>query len=402
MLTTGESIADIVFRLEWKSALAAHTQVQYAKKVNFWRDCFPDKLYQDLIGKAAHAVVQRRFAPGEFLPLPDEKKIFDIAPSQFGQKTHGKQLTARRGRFYPKGILAGIPNVFSENIEPFRVLEAEETHIRVDFNHPLAGKPILVGADILKIHPTKDERGGSCTDWTEILTREAGMQAGWQTESTDFFSNNPFERMDEKTDRLFYQLPRFVSHMDDCAKKTVMDVYGQYLKPGMGVLDLMASWESHLPADLSFSKVTGLGLNHSELSENPVLSNHLVHDLNKRPALPFGDDTYDAVVCTASVEYLTQPFKVFQEVCRVLKPEGVFALTFSNRWFPPKAISIWTRLHEFERMGLVTAYFLEAGGFDTIETFSSSGFPRPQTDPYYGQYVWSDPVYAVTGRKCRA
>ncbi len=401
MLTNGESIADIVFRIEWKSALAAHTQVQYAEKVNFWRDCFPDKLYDDLIGKAAHDVVQRSFAPGEFLPLPDGKKIFDIAPSQFGQTKQGKHAIARRGRFYPKGILTGIPNVFSENIEPFRVLETKEAYIRVDFNHPLAGKAILLNAEILQIHPTKYERGGICADWTENLTRGAGMQAGWQTDPTDFFSDNPFERTDEKTDRLFYQSPRFVSHLDDYAKKTVTDFYGRYLKTNMRVLDLMASWESHLPPDLSFFQVTGLGLNHIELSENPVLASHVVHDLNKCPSLPFGEGAFDAVVCTASVEYLTQPFKVFQEVCRVLKSEGVFALTFSNRWFPPKAVSIWTCLHEFERMALVTAYFLEAGGFDTIETFSSSGFPRPETDPYYGQYLFSDPVYAVTGRKCR-
>ncbi len=401
MRITGESIADIVFRLEWKSTLAAHTQVQYAKKVNFWRDCFPNQFYDDLIGKPVHAFVQRRFLPGEFLPLPDEKNIFNIVPSQFKQSPQGNNVTARKGRFYPKGILTGISNVFSENIEPFRVLETSDTHIRVDFNHPLAGKAILLSAEILKIHPTKDERGGSCADWTGILTNGAGMQAGWNTDATDFFSDRPFERADENTDCIFYQSPRFVSHMDDYAKQTVTNFYGQYLKTGMRILDLMASWESHLPSDLAFDEVTGLGLNQSELSKNPVLSSNVVHDLNANPALPFESDAYDAVVCTASVEYLIQPFKVFQEVHRVLKPKGVFVVTFSNRWFPPKAINIWTCLHEFERMGLVTSYFLETGGFDSIGTFSSSGFPRPKTDPYYGEYLMSDPVFAVTGQKCQ-
>ncbi len=359
---TGESIADIVFRLEWKSALAAHTQVHYAKKVNFWRDCFPNQFYDDLIGKPAHTIVQRRFAAGEFLPLPDEKKIFDIAPSQFGHPTQGKGVTARRGRFYPKGILTGIPNVFSENIEPFRVLAANDTHIRVDFNHPLAGKAILLSAEILQIHPTKDERGGSCADWADTLTRGAGMQAGWHNHPTDFFSDRPFERADENTDCIFYQSPRFVSHMDDYAKHTVTEFYGQYLKAGMQVLDLMASWESHLPPDLPFAQVTGLGLNQSELSKNTVLSSHVVHDLNQSPSLPFEDNTYDAVVCTASVEYLTQPFKVFQEVCRILKPQGVFAVTFSNRWFPPKAINIWTHLHAYNGHGPPLVYRIPGVG----------------------------------------
>ncbi len=78
---------------------------------------------------------------------------------------------------------------------------------------------------------------------------------------------------------------------------------------------------------------------------------------------------------------------------------GAFAVTFSNRWFPPKAVAIWTEIHDFERIGLVIEYFLESGGFTGIETFSSSGFLRPETDKYYGQYLFSDPVYGVAGRK---
>ena len=51
------------------------------------------------------------------------------------------------------------------------------------------------------------------------------------------------------------------------------------------------------------------------------------------------------------------------EVARVLKPDGRFIVTFSNRWFPPKAIRVWEMLHEYERIGLVLEYFLQSGAF---------------------------------------
>ena len=125
----------------------------------------------------------------------------------------------------------------------------------------------------------------------------------------------------------------------------------------------------------------------------------LIHDLNLDPRLPLPDGRYDAVICTASVEYLVRPFDVFAEAARVLKPGGVFAATFSNRWFPPKAIRVWPLLHEFERVGMVLEYFIKTGPYTGLETFSLRGLPRPEDDKYYCQIPYTDPVYAVWGRK---
>jgi hypothetical protein len=72
-------------------------------------------------------------------------------------------------------------------------------------------------------------------------------------------------------------------------------------------------------------------------------------------------------------------------VARVLKPGGLFVQTFSNRWFPPKVVKIWPELHEFERLGLVLEYFLRTGAFGNLKTFSSRGWPRPETDRYFPQ-----------------
>jgi SAM-dependent methyltransferase len=145
--------------------------------------------------------------------------------------------------------------------------------------------------------------------------------------------------------------------------------------------------------------VVGLGLNARELKKNSRLTESVVQDLNENSRLPFESNSFDAVVCTVSVEYLTDPLAVFKEVSRVLRPEGYFIVTFSNRWFPTKAIKIWHELHDFERMGLVLEYFLRAGGFNGLQTYSIRGLPRPHDDKYFPDLFFSDPVYAVWGRK---
>jgi SAM-dependent methyltransferase len=154
---------------------------------------------------------------------------------------------------------------------------------------------------------------------------------------------------------------------------------------------------SHLDQGLELASVTGLGMNADELAANERLRERIVHDLNRSPVLPFADAEFDAVICTVSVEYLVHPFEVFREVARVLKAGGRFIVTFSNRWFPPKAIRIWADAHPFERMGLVLEYFLKDGLFRNLNTFSLTGLPRPVSDKYAGQMQWSDPIYSVWG-----
>ena len=197
----------------------------------------------------------------------------------------------------------------------------------------------------------------------------------------------------------FYSEPRYVQHIDDTAIEMVRNTYGRCLREDMRVLDLMSSWKSHLPEILNFQRLVGLGLNERELKKNRQLNERVVQDLNIDPRLPFESNSFDAVVCTVSVEYLIDPLAVFKEVTRVLQPDGYFIVTFSNRWFPTKAIKIWQELHEFERMGMVLEYFLRAGGFKNLQTYSLRGLPRPHDDKYYPDLWYSDPIYAVWGQK---
>jgi hypothetical protein len=296
-----------------------------------------------------------------------------------------------------------VAGIFSVNRQPFRCVEVDPERITVDLGHPLADKPIRVTATLIDtIEQKKEERGGLLRDWMEIMADGVGMQARWQDRPTDFFRDSPFARPDENVDARFYAQPRLVQHLDDVALEQVRQVYAQVIKEDMRVLDLMSSWHSHLPPGVRLRQVTGLGLNAHELQKNSALTDYQVHDLNNNPTLPFRDNHYDVIVCCVSVEYLTAPFDVFAEAARVLRPGGHLLTVFSNRWFPPKAVRIWTELHEFERMGLVLEYFHRSQTFSNLQTYSIRGLMRPRHDKYYAQMPFSDPVFAVWGQKVQS
>lgn len=106
-----------------------------------------------------------------------------------------------------------------------------------------------------------------------------------------------FSRLDETDDAIFYAAPRMVSHLDAQALTNLERIVDDLLEgPPPRVLDLMASWDSHLPADLDTASVVGLGLNQAELEANPRLTSRLVRDLNRDPRLPFAPASFDAVL----------------------------------------------------------------------------------------------------------
>ncbi len=82
--------------------------------------------------------------------------------------------------------------------------------IRISFNHPLASFPIDLKATSLNIHAKPVDRGGTCYDWLETASTGSGMQGRVAGRPTEFFSDHPFDREDERADPLFYAGPRFV------------------------------------------------------------------------------------------------------------------------------------------------------------------------------------------------
>lgn len=209
-----------------------------------------------------------------------------------------------------------------------------------------------------------------------------------------------FSRADENPDASFYAAERMVPHLDSTALATVEGLVGSLVtEEAPVILDLMSSWDSHLPASVTPGEVVGLGLNSREMEANPALSRRVIHDLNSDPRLPFAADTFDAVLNVVSVEYLTKPFEVFQEVGRVLKPGGLFLVVFSNRWFPPKVVRIWEDGSEHERLGLVEEYLRRVEVLLPARMFLSMGLPRPVEDRYASTGIPSDPVFALFAEK---
>ncbi len=201
-------------------------------------------------------------------------------------------------------------------------------------------------------------------------------------DDSDQLQPEHFQRVDETDDAIFYEQPRLVTHIDDPACAALNDYFRENLPAGGELLDLMSSCVSHLPWDVEYKSVTGLGMNQVELDENPQLTERLVHNLSNNPTLPFADNSFDGCMITVSVQYLIHPIHVFGEIARVLRPGCRCIVSFSNRCFPTKAVAIWHHMDDINHAKLVGYYFSEAEGFDTPEMADIS--PNPgDTDPLY-------------------
>lgn len=202
-----------------------------------------------------------------------------------------------------------------------------------------------------------------------------------------FLQRGFFQRIDESEDARFYDFPRKVTHLDDAAVAAVTRCYEELLPPVADVLDLMSSWRSHLPATPGrLGNVMGLGMNEEEMQDNPALDTVVVSDLNADPTLPFEDESFDAVTCCVSVQYMVRPLQIFAEVARVLRPSAPFIVTFSNRCFPPKAIRGWLSSGNDEHVAIVRAYFEETPAFNPPSFQDHS--------PVFG-----DPVFAIWSQR---
>ena len=210
--------------------------------------------------------------------------------------------------------------------------------------------------------------------------------------SESSFKPEFFAREDESPDAAFYSVPRLLVHIDDHAIDAARRLYAEVLPRGGAILDLMSSYRSHMPPELGWSRLCGLGMNETELRQNDQLTDYVVHDLNADPVLPFAEGEFDGAVVTVSVQYMTQPLAVFRDVARVLKPGGPFVVTYSNRMFPTKAVRIWRALDDADRGGLIGAYFRNAGGFGEVTMQDRSNHSG----------VYSDPLFAVWARTLEA
>lgn len=176
--------------------------------------------------------------------------------------------------------------------------------------------------------------------------------------------------LDLRDDRLFYSSPHFVQHVDDGFRSQLRELYAAQLAPGARVLELAASWDSHLPRALAGRlSVVGQGMNEAELRANGALSEHFVQDLNLKPQLiKLADASFDAVVMCNGVQYMRRPGALWPEVARVLRPGGKLIVSFSSHCYTEKAFSGWLDRSMAQRAELVQRYLALAGFRDVAVT----------------------------------
>lgn len=191
-----------------------------------------------------------------------------------------------------------------------------------------------------------------------------------------------FDRADESSDADFYAFDRFVTHIDKAAIAAVGDLYEELELTGH-VLDLCSSWVSHFRRRPR--RLVAMGMNANELAANPAATEWLVQDLNVDPLLPFGDASFDAVTCCASIDYLVRAVDVFAEAARVLRPGGPLVITFSNRCFPTKAIRGWLGTDDRGHCLIVAAYFDAVADFGEVAVQLRN--PSSPGDPLYA--LWA-------------
>ncbi|KAL7543387.1 hypothetical protein ACHAXR_013342 [Thalassiosira sp. AJA248-18] len=213
-------------------------------------------------------------------------------------------------------------------------------------------------------HPVSIAANSICTfDESDF----AGKQGDWPYTSADL------NRLDNSEDSVFYYEPRFVTHIDEGAISSLTKFYQQEFtslnKDSLDVLDLCSSWISHLPEeDIKYGKVVGVGMNERELASNKQLNDFVVQDLNENPIMSqFEDNSFDVICNVVSVDYLTKPLEMFQEMHRILRPGGISLMSFSNRCFPTKAIAMWLQADDIGRLTIVGSYYHYAAKWASIE-----------------------------------
>ncbi len=391
------SLATIEYTLRWSDGHTSFEEWYLARKVNVWRDIFPDGLEKVLTGKRLGDKVAVAYAPGKAVPPAKNTQIFQIPLSEFQKRNvAGRCVNPALGRFYPQGLLCGLPGVYSCTVAPFRVLEKQDERLTVDCNHPLSRVSLELEARIVQLEDKCSDTGGHLFHWMEEITNWGpGMQSDLPGVRTDFQEESFYERSDTAPDSEFYDQARLIGHVDAQAGRNLQTLYTRFLKPGSRVLDLMSSVQSHLPADKDLH-VVGVGLNTEEMRNNPLLATHYRHDLNLDPAFPGEPGSYDTIVCSLSFEYLTQPGAVLQRARELLRSGGQLLIGISNRWFPTKAIAGWLDMHEFERVGYILDCVRHAGFAEQAEACSMRNDWRPTDDPHFLETRGiSDPVYVV-------
>ncbi len=388
--------------IKWQGYDCQFTDWKYLPNINLWRDFLPPEFESKLPGLTAGDEISHYYPTGELLDNFQSSLQYTVSHSQF----QPPQITLNPvsplyGRYYPKDFFSNIEGVYEGNKFPCKIIALDDKTISVDLNHPLAGKDIEMIMRIDSIKIAGAERGGRCNDIAAIITEKGpGMQDRPAQQEVDFFSNNPFQRLNEDSDEDFFKLPDYSPFWDSVALAQVTRLYEELIPPDAQILDLMAGAHSPLiDANIQIKQLSCAGLNEDEMAFNKICNQSFKVDVNNLSSLPFQDTQFDIVLIHAAIEYVINPDMLFSEIHRILKPSGRVIISFSNRSIEEKSIKLWNQAHEFERPAIVLAYLRSKNQFGNFHSYSMRGLLRPEDDKLAEKLLYSDPVYAIWGDK---
>jgi SAM-dependent methyltransferase len=157
------------------------------------------------------------------------------------------------------------------------------------------------------------------------------------------------------------------------------------------VLDLTAGALSFIPENIAAPKIVGLGRDGSALAANPMLTEHHVQDIAHDVRLAFDDHSFDIVIGTFTMDHLTRPAELFNEVCRVLAPGGLFLAIYSRDLVPRRFISTWKAPGDDERLLSTLEAFVRSDLFESPRVFVAGHTPhaigRAAIAPVYVVYA---------------
>jgi SAM-dependent methyltransferase len=164
-------------------------------------------------------------------------------------------------------------------------------------------------------------------------------------------------------------LPRFVRDHIFYFEAAICDAISRFaagLVPGARVLDAGAG-EAQYAAYFRRQRYIGidLGIGDAQWDYSQI---DAIADLVR---LPFQDCTFDAVINIVTLEHVTDPMRVLQELARVLKPDGNLLLVAPQDWEMHQHPYDYYR---YTRYGL--EYLLASAGFEALEIRAAGGYFR--------------------------
>ncbi len=119
--------------------------------------------------------------------------------------------------------------------------------------------------------------------------------------------------------------------------KTLEDYFGKNNLSKLSLLDIGSSTGiiTHFLAPY-FKKVVGIDIDEGaiEHAKKTFQQGNLTFEQGDSMKLNFPANSFDIVICAQIYEHVPDPQKLFQEIYRVLKPQGVCFLAAVNKFWP--------------------------------------------------------------------